>query len=50
MSARPGRIKEIFTRGFEVAEGDEFEANPQFSALKLRVWRSVKEEVSAVRG
>jgi NitT/TauT family transport system ATP-binding protein len=49
MSARPGRIKEIFVRGFEVAEGDEFEANPEFTALKLRIWRSVKEEVSAVR-
>jgi NitT/TauT family transport system ATP-binding protein len=49
MSARPGRIKEILVRGFEVAEGDEFEANPEFTALKLRIWRSVKEEVSAVR-
>ena len=49
MSARPGRIKEILVRGFDVADGDEFEANPQFTALKLRIWRSVKEEVEAVR-
>jgi NitT/TauT family transport system ATP-binding protein len=49
LSARPGRIKEILTRGFDVAEGDEFEANPAFTALKLRIWRSVKEEVEAVR-
>jgi NitT/TauT family transport system ATP-binding protein len=49
MSARPGRIKEILVRGFDVADGDEFEAHPQFTALKLRIWRSVKEEVEAVR-
>jgi NitT/TauT family transport system ATP-binding protein len=49
MSARPGRIKEIVVRGFDVADGEEFEANPQFTALKLRIWRSVKEEVEAVR-
>ncbi len=49
MSARPGRIKEIFVRGFDVAEGDEFEAILAFTALKLRIWRSVKEEVTAVR-
>jgi NitT/TauT family transport system ATP-binding protein len=49
MSARPGRIKESFVRGFEVAEGEELEANPEFTALKLRIWRSVKEEVAAVR-
>jgi NitT/TauT family transport system ATP-binding protein len=49
MSARPGRIKEVFSRGFDVADGDEFEANPAFTALKLRLWRSVKEEVEAVR-
>jgi NitT/TauT family transport system ATP-binding protein len=50
MSARPGRIKEIVTRGFDVADGEEFEANPAFAALKLRIWRSVKEEVKAARG
>ena len=49
MSARPGRIKEILVRGFDVADGGEFEANPEFTALKLRIWRSVKEEVEAVR-
>ena len=49
MSARPGRIKEIVTRDFDVADGDEFEANPAFTALKLRIWRSVKQEVEAVR-
>jgi ABC-type nitrate/sulfonate/bicarbonate transport system ATPase subunit len=49
MSARPGRIKEILVRGFEVADGDEFEANPEFTKLKLRIWRSVKEEVEAIR-
>jgi len=49
MGARPGRIKEIVTRGFDVADGDEFEANPDFVALKLRIWRSVKEEVEAAR-
>ena len=49
MSARPGRIKEILVRGFDVVDGDEFEANPEFTALKLRIWRSVKEEVEAVR-
>ena len=42
---KPIYIKEIVTRGFDVAEGQEFEANPAFTALKLRIWRSVKEEV-----
>jgi len=49
MAARPGRIKEVITRGFDVAEGDEFEADPAFVALKLHIWRSVKEEVEAAR-
>ncbi len=49
MSARPGRIKEVLTRDFQVGDGDEFEANPAFAALKLRIWRSVKEEVEAAR-
>ena len=49
MSARPGRIKEVFVRGFDVADGEEFEANPAFTELKLRIWRSVKEEVEAAR-
>ena len=49
MSARPGRIKEVLTRDFDVADGDEFEANPAFTALKLHIWRSVKAEVEAVR-
>jgi len=49
MSARPGRIKEVLTRGFDVSDGDEFETIPEFSALKLRIWKSVKEEVEAVR-
>ena len=49
MAARPGRIKEVMTREFDVDEGDEFEANPAFVALKLHVWRSVKEEVDAAR-
>jgi len=49
MAARPGRIKEIATRDFEVREGEELEANPAFVALKLRIWRSVKEEVDAAR-
>jgi len=49
MSARPGRIKEVLERGFDVGDGEEFEANPAFTALKLRIWRSVKEEVEAAR-
>jgi NitT/TauT family transport system ATP-binding protein len=49
MTARPGRIKEVVRRDFDVADGDEFEANPAFTALKLRIWRSVKEEVEAAR-
>jgi NitT/TauT family transport system ATP-binding protein len=49
MGARPGRIKEVLTREFDVADGDEFEANPAFAALKLHIWRSVKEEVEAAR-
>jgi NitT/TauT family transport system ATP-binding protein len=49
MGARPGRIKEVHERGFDVADGEEFEANPAFSALKLRIWRSVKEEVEGAR-
>ena len=50
MAARPGRIKEVLTRDFDVGDGDEFESNPAFAALKLHVWRSVKEEVDAARG
>jgi NitT/TauT family transport system ATP-binding protein len=49
MSTRPGRIKEVIERDFDVADGDEFEANPRFAALKLRIWHSIKEEVEAVR-
>ena len=49
MSSRPGRIKEVLTRDFDVDDGDEFESNPAFVALKLHVWRSVKEEVDAAR-
>ena len=49
MAARPGRIKEVLTRDFDVGDGDEFEANPAFVALKLHIWRSVKEEVDAAR-
>jgi len=49
MAARPGRIKEVLERGFDVADGEEFEANAAFAALKLRIWRSVKEEVEAAR-
>ena len=45
MSARPGQIKTVLTRGFDVADGDEFEALPEFVSLKLHVWRSVREEV-----
>ena len=33
----------------DLDDGDEFEANPAFAALKLHVWRSVKEEVDASR-
>jgi NitT/TauT family transport system ATP-binding protein len=47
MAAHPGRIKEVFERGFEVADGEEFETNPAFAALKLRIWRSVKAEFEA---
>jgi NitT/TauT family transport system ATP-binding protein len=49
MAARPGRIKEVIARGFDVADGDEIEANAAFTALKLRIWRSVKEEVEAAQ-
>ncbi|MBI3374388.1 MAG: ABC transporter ATP-binding protein [Betaproteobacteria bacterium] len=49
MSARPGRIKEVIARDFDVADVDEFEANPAFAALRLRIWRSVKQEVEAAR-
>ena len=49
MTGRPGRVKEIVTRDFNVADGDEFEANPAFTALKLRIWSSVKQEVEAAR-
>ena len=50
MAARPGRVKEVIERGFDVGDGEEFEANPAFSALKLRIWRSVKEEVEGALG
>ena len=50
MAARPGRIKEVLTRGFDVGDGDEFESNPAFAELKLHIWRSVKQEVDAARG
>jgi len=49
MAARPGRIKEIIDRDFDVADGEEFDANPAFVELKLRIWRSVKAEVEATR-
>jgi NitT/TauT family transport system ATP-binding protein len=49
MSARPGRIKEVLTRSFDVGDGDDFEADPAFVALKLHIWRSVRDEVDAAR-
>src|SRR5262245_50906065 len=49
IAARPGRIKEVLVRDFEVGDGDEFEANPAFTRLKLHIWHSVKEEVEAAR-
>jgi NitT/TauT family transport system ATP-binding protein len=49
MAARPGRIKEVLMRGFDVGDGDEFDLNPAFAELKLHIWRSVKEEVDAAR-
>jgi len=49
MATRPGRIKEVIRREFEVTDGEEFEASPQFSTLKLHIWHSVKEEVEAQR-
>ncbi|MGD9925743.1 MAG: ABC transporter ATP-binding protein [Pseudorhodoplanes sp.] len=49
MSKRPGRIKEVILRDFDVADGDEFEANPRFTELKMRIWHSIKEEVEAMR-
>jgi NitT/TauT family transport system ATP-binding protein len=47
MAARPGRIKEVHERGFDVDDGEEFETNAAFAELKLRIWRSVKAEVEA---
>ena len=49
MGTRPGRIKEVIDRDFDVADSDEFESNPQFAALKLRIWHSIREEVEAIR-
>jgi len=49
MGARPGRIKEDFERGFDVADGEEYEANPAFTELKLRAWHGIKQEVMAGR-
>jgi NitT/TauT family transport system ATP-binding protein len=49
MAARPGRIKEIVTRDFEIEDGDEYEAHPGFLGLKLHIWHSVKAEVEAAR-
>jgi len=49
MAARPGRIKQVFARPFEVDDGDEYDANPAFTALKLDVAHSVRQEVVAVR-
>jgi len=49
MAARPGRIKEIVTRGFDIDDGDEYEARPEFLKLKLHIWHSVKAEVDAAR-
>jgi NitT/TauT family transport system ATP-binding protein len=45
MTARPGRIKEVRPSGFDVAAGDDWQGDPAFVALKLAVWRSVREEV-----
>ena len=49
MAARPGCIKEVITRDFDVADGEDYDANPAFTALKLRIWHSVKAEVEAAR-
>jgi hypothetical protein len=49
MAARPGRIKQVFVRPFDVDDGDEYDANPAFTALKLDVAHSVRQEVVATR-
>jgi len=49
MGTRPGRIKEVIERNFSVADNNEFESNPRFAALKLRIWHSIREEVEAIR-
>ncbi len=49
MAARPGRIKETLVRGFDIADGEEYESRPEFLALKLHIWHSVKAEVDAAR-
>ena len=49
MAARPGHIKEVVRREFSIADGEEFDAHTGFVDLKLRIWRSVKEEVERMR-
>ena len=50
MAARPGRIKEVLTRDFDVARRRRVRGQSRpSSTLKLRIWRSVKEEVEAAR-
>jgi NitT/TauT family transport system ATP-binding protein len=49
MAARPGRVKQVFERNFDVDDRDEHDANPGFTALKLEVAHSVRQEVAALR-
>ena len=49
IEALAGRRNDVAVAVLDVDEGDEFEADPRLVALKLHVWRSVKEEVEAAR-
>jgi NitT/TauT family transport system ATP-binding protein len=47
MAPRPGRIRETIVRGFDVGDDEEYDANPEFAALKVRVWRGVRQDIEA---
>ena len=46
LSARPGRVKEIFKNDLMRPRHVNIQLEPEYATLKLKIWRAVEDEVS----
>lgn len=46
LSARPGRVKEIFKNDLTRPRHVDIQLEPEYATLKLKIWRAVEDEVS----